>query len=272
VAAVAKKPVTVVMLTATPLDITDILAHPNVGAVLFGKKPPAGRMVQTIYPKAYADQISIFDFNMRPGPSAWPRPDCKPVGGDFSHCPRGTNPGRTHRFFTGHAVIPFGYGLSYTTWRYEVTGVPVGPVSLAPLRGLIEGAGSSPFLAHAKMIEVAPLVQYEVRVTNTGTVDSDDVVIGFWTPPGAGKDGAPLQTVFAFERVHVRAGESKTVLLHPTAADFTQVDGQGKRRLLAGDYRIRFGVERAAVHGMGFAESLLQTVDGENGPPIETFI
>jgi hypothetical protein len=46
----------------------------GVGELLFGKKSPAGRMVQTVMPAAYADQISIFDFNMRPGPSLFPRP------------------------------------------------------------------------------------------------------------------------------------------------------------------------------------------------------
>ena len=80
------------MYSATPLDLTDVLANPKIGAVLhvgqpsvtilgagellFGKTSPAGRAVQTVYPAAYADQVSIFDFNMRPGPSTFPRPDC----------------------------------------------------------------------------------------------------------------------------------------------------------------------------------------------------
>jgi hypothetical protein len=69
---------------------------------------PAGRTIQTVYPASYADEVSIFDFNMRPGPSPFARPDCtKPAEPD---CPRGTNPGRTHRFYNGKAVVPFGYG------------------------------------------------------------------------------------------------------------------------------------------------------------------
>ena len=82
VSAAAKKPVIVVMMTATPLDLTDVMANDKVGAVmhlgqpsvtvvgvgalLFGKVSPAGRTVQTVYPAAYADEVSIFDFNMRP--------------------------------------------------------------------------------------------------------------------------------------------------------------------------------------------------------------
>ena len=122
VASVAKRPVTVLLLTATPLDLSAVLANPKVGAVLhlgvpsvtvlgitailYGDQSPAARTVQTFHGSAYQDQISIFDFSMRPGPSTFARPDCalKPA----SLCPRGDNPGRTHRFFTGQAVVPFG--------------------------------------------------------------------------------------------------------------------------------------------------------------------
>ena len=36
-------------------------------------------------------------------------------------------------------------------------------------------------------------VFYYVNVTNTGSVDSDEVVLGFLVPPGNGTDGVPLQ-------------------------------------------------------------------------------
>ena len=36
-------------------------------------------------------------------------------------------------------------------------------------------------------------VSYFVNVTNTGAVDSDEVVLGFLVPPGAGMEGVPLQ-------------------------------------------------------------------------------
>merc|ERR1712061_340556 len=124
VAAAASKPVIVVVFTHIPLDLTKVLANPKVGAVLhagqpsvqtlgvgdvvFGKVVPAGRTIQTVYPASYADQVSIFDFNMRPGTSLWPRPDCP---APYKNCTLGTNPGRTHRFYTGRPVVPFGYGL-----------------------------------------------------------------------------------------------------------------------------------------------------------------
>merc|ERR1712100_785670 len=92
VSSAAAKPVILVTFTANPLDLTDVISNKNIGAVLhvgqpsvtilglgdliFGNTSPAGRVVQTVYPAEYQDQISIFDFNIRPGPSVFPRPDC----------------------------------------------------------------------------------------------------------------------------------------------------------------------------------------------------
>jgi hypothetical protein len=46
-------------------------------------------------------------------------PGCntKPVS-PLPPCPRGTNLGRTHRFLTEKAVVPFGYGLSCKRGSY----------------------------------------------------------------------------------------------------------------------------------------------------------
>ena len=67
-----------------------------------GLSAGAGRAIQTVYPASYADQISIFDFGMRPGTSPFARPDC---ASPEPECARGDNPGRTYRFFTGQAAV-----------------------------------------------------------------------------------------------------------------------------------------------------------------------
>ena len=82
-------------------------------------------------------------------------------------------------------------------------------------------------------------------------------VLGFLAPPGAGERGVPLQTLFGFERVHVKAGESVTVWLYPALTDFAIADLDGHRAPLPGQYTVRFGVKEAAAHGMGFAEVAL---------------
>ena len=94
--------------------------------------------------------------NMRPGPSVFPRPDCncsahccgtqcmcrnstaEPMRycacgsagcivrprSSLPPCPRGTNPGRTHRFYSGQPVVPFGFGLSYSSFSYTIASAP----------------------------------------------------------------------------------------------------------------------------------------------------
>ena len=221
---------------------------------------------------------------MRPGPSRWPRPDSpgpcadpyiKPVT-PSANCTLGTNPGRTYRFYTGEAVVPFGFGLSYTTWSYALHAAPR-RVSLARVRALLaqttfrmratssttsstasttaSTTASSPATAFPRLADDAPAFQYAVNVTNTGSMDADDVVLGFLTPPGAGTGGLPLKTLFGFERVHVKAGKTVTVYLAPTLSDFAPVMRDGERRALPGVYRISVGLAETAHLGMGFLAS-----------------
>lgn len=265
VAGNATGPVIVVTFTHNPFDISSLLKNDKIGAVihvgqpsvqiigvgdvLFGERSPAGRTVATIYPASYADQISIFDFNMRPGPSAWPRPDCpKP----YDACQNGTNPGRTHRFYIDDAVVPFGYGLSYTTWKYEVD-VPK-TVQLQDLSKQLQESADS----YVPMKQ--PVEPFKVKVTNTGSVDADDVVLAFASAPGAGQNGIPLQDLVGFERVHVKAGKTAVVTIQPELSMFSQVDMDGKRYPLPGEYTVRFGLEKTSVLGMGFAETTVKAM------------
>eukprot|EP00928_Gymnodinium_smaydae_P002319 TRINITY_DN10828_c0_g5_i1.p1 TRINITY_DN10828_c0_g5~~TRINITY_DN10828_c0_g5_i1.p1 ORF type:complete len:818 (-),score=103.93 TRINITY_DN10828_c0_g5_i1:292-2631(-) len=286
VADASSKPVVVVTLTALPVDISAILSNPKVGAVLhlgqpsvqtlgagdvlFGLRSPAGKTIQTIYPASYADQVSIFDFNMRPGPSVWPRPDCA-KGTKTSDCPRGTNPGRTHRFYTGKAVVPFGYGLSYTTFKYEVVKAPT-RFSLRKLQQHLDDANSKG--AWPNLVDLEALSDqagYEVKVTNLGSIDADDVVLGFMKPPGAGTNGIPLQTLFGFTRVHVKAGQSETVWLYPSAMSFMHVELDGRKVALPGEYEVQFGLKETLVHGMGYASARLSAHMEDASADIQSF-
>jgi hypothetical protein len=58
--------------------------------------------------------------------------------------------------------------------------------------------------------------------------------------------------------VHVPAGQTVTVYLGAQGVRFTQAGPDGVRRALPGAYKVRFGVQETAEHGMGFVEVPLQ--------------
>ena len=95
-------------------------------------------------------------------------------------------------------------------------------------------------------------------ISNTGTVDSDEVVLGFIAPPGAGTNGVPLQSLFGFERVFVKAGASVDVYLYPSLMEFAQTNKNGSKSVLVGNYTIWFGVKDTQVLGGGYVETVVR--------------
>ena len=287
----------------------------GVGELLFGARAPAGRAVQTVYPAAYQHMVSPFDFNMRPGASRWPRPDspgpCAEYAGlalepqtgrspptplrcshvrarrrdspyktpvtPSANCTLGTNPGRTYRFYNGSAVVPFGFGLSYTRFAYAVASAPP-TMSLARVRQLLQPRQETPEegapaadddatdaaavrprpleAAFPPLADDVPAFALVVNVTNTGEVDADDVVLGFIAPPGAGTGGLPRKTLFDFQRVHVRAGQTVSVRLYPPLSAFAPVAADGTHQPLAGRHLLSVGVPETAPR-MGYVESVV---------------
>ena len=94
-------------------------------------------------------------------------------------------------------MVPFGFGLSYSSFDYKLTTTPPPTVSADAVREMLattERDGRI-FPSHKLLSAAQPLVKYEVNVTNTGTVDAADAVLGIMVPPGAGTNGVPLQQV-----------------------------------------------------------------------------
>lgn len=182
------KPVVFVMMTgsaiAIPWESENIPAIVNgwyggqaagaaIADVLFGDYNPAGRLPVTFYQKD--DDLPAFnDYSME---------------------------NRTYRYFKGEALFPFGYGLSYTSFRYDQLKVPAS-------------------VAKGKNITVT------ARITNSGKMHGEEVVQLYLSYQDiAGK--APLKALKGFQRISLRAGETKMVQFELTAEQLSLVNEKG---------------------------------------------
>jgi beta-glucosidase len=97
--------------------------------------------------------------------------------------------GRTYRYFEGEPLFPFGFGLSYSTFAYS------GLVAKRTGRG----------------------AEIRATVRNTSSRDGDEVVQLYVS--GGSEPEAPARSLRGFQRVHLRAGESRDVTFELEAAD-----------------------------------------------------
>jgi beta-glucosidase len=122
---------------------------------------------------------------------------------------------RTYRYFTGKPLYPFGYGLSYSSFAYS---------------GLR--------LSKAEVDAGEPL-DVAVDVRNTSSRDGDEVVQAYLEFPKL--PGVPLLALRGFTRVHLKAGESRTVRFTLADRDLSHVDDAGTHVVTAGQYKIDVG-------------------------------
>jgi beta-glucosidase len=89
--------------------------------------------------------------------------------------------GRTYRYFKGEPLYPFGFGLSYSKFAYS---------------GLSAKRASNG-------------AEIQATVKNTSAQDGDEVV-QLYIGGGAGEE-SPIRNLRGFQRIHLRAGESREV-------------------------------------------------------------
>ncbi|MFP5226209.1 MAG: glycoside hydrolase family 3 C-terminal domain-containing protein [Acidobacteriota bacterium] len=158
-----------------------------VANILTGKTNPSGRLPLTFY--ASDTQLPPFtDYSMKD---------------------------RTYRYFTGEPLYRFGYGLSYSTYRYSDLRLSSGSLN----------AGD-------------PLTA-DVTITNTGKLAGDEVAELYVIPPSG--NGYPLRSLEGFKRVHLAPEASATVHFHLAPRALSEVDSAGHRGVRAGEYRIYVG-------------------------------
>jgi beta-glucosidase len=126
--------------------------------------------------------------------------------------------GRTYRYFSGKPLWGFGYGLSYTTFKY-------GPVKLSTDNIKAPELLTSPLTA-------------TVSITNTGAVPGDEVVEAYLkTPQPAG----PIHSLVGFQRVNLEPGASRDVTIAIDPRSLSSVDEKGNRAILEGKYELTLG-------------------------------
>ncbi len=148
--------------------------------VLFGDEAPSGKLPVTFY-KSTDELPDFLDYTMK---------------------------NRTYRYYTGEALFPFGYGLSYTTFDI-----------------------SRPVYKNNKI---------QVRVKNTGVRNGTETV-QVYIRNIADKEG-PLKTLKAYKKVDLQAGESKTVTIDLPRKSFEGWDAKtNTMRVVSGKYEIMVG-------------------------------
>ena len=196
------KPIVFVMMTgsaiAIPWEAENIPAIANawyggqaagtaVADVLFGDYNPAGRLPVTFY-KSDADLSPFVDYKMD---------------------------NRTYRYFKGKPLYGFGYGLSYTTFKYE---------NLKLVPSVIKGKN----------------VPVSVKITNMGKVSGEEVVQLYVVNKNLSIK-APLKTLKGFERISLESGESKTITFTLLPEDLSYVTSEGNHQQYNGKVEIVIG-------------------------------
>ncbi|HTI92945.1 MAG TPA: glycoside hydrolase family 3 C-terminal domain-containing protein [Puia sp.] len=206
------KPVVLVLLNGSALSVN--WAEKNIPAiveawypgqaggqaladVLFGDYNPAGRLPVTFY-------NSLNDL---------------PAFGDYAMA------GRTYRYFKKPVLYPFGYGLSYTTFRYDSIHVETNAKT-----------GDS--------------VHVSVAVKNTGEMAGDEVAQVYVSALDA-KVPVPLRSLRGFRRIHLAPGETKTLTFAIAPEAFTVIDDRMQRVPLHGRFTVSVGGRQPDVSGNG---------------------
>ena len=121
--------------------------------------------------------------------------------------------GRTYRYMTERPLYPFGFGLSYTSFRFD-------SITL-----------SSP------VIKTGETVKAVVSLSNTGKRDAHEVVQIYVSRNERGADD-PKLSLRAFQKVFIPVGKSKTVELELPASAFETINAEGMSVLLPGFYKV----------------------------------
>ena len=218
------KPVVLVIESGRPLDIR--WANDHVAAI-----------IQAWYPGVQAGNAiaDIIFGDTSPSarlPMSWPRSVGQiPIYYNHDSTGRPTSPDRWHTGYIDESsspLFPFGYGLTYTTFRYS--GLRV----LTPL--------------------VAPNLELRVQaeIENVGPRSGTEV-LQLYIHDRVADTSRPVRELKGFERVTLKPGEKKTVVFQVNANDLGSYDAHMRWVVPSGTYDVWIAPNSAGGSASAFA-------------------
>jgi beta-glucosidase len=229
------KPVILVILAGRPLELKWAAAHipailqawsPGIEAghaiadILFGDVNPSGKLPAS-FPRSVGQEPLYYA----------ELPTGRPANVDQSHLPANPMEKYVSRYMDeeNSALFPFGWGLSYTRFRY---GKPTVTRAEIPVQEVLSSAS----LASASK----PVVTVGVDVTNTGSVAGTEVVQLYLGNSGASVD-QPVRELKGFARVTLAPGEHKHVDFPLSFDELSFYNAQIKQTVEATTYKAWIG-------------------------------
>ena len=129
--------------------------------------------------------------------------------------------------YGAYPLFPFGYGLSYTSFTYS-------DISLDKSEYPVDGT-----------------LRVSFTLTNTGRCDGTEVA-QVYVRDLVGSVTRPVKELKGFERVSLRAGESRTVELEIPVADLAFWGLDGRKKVEPGDFQLWVAGDSASGEPLSF--------------------
>ena len=208
------KPLIMVVMAGRPLAIGDemnesdavlyawhggTMAGPALADLIFGKESPSGKLPITFVKGA--GQIPFYYYHNNTGRPAtaqsWTPIDSIPVEN-----PQSSLGYKSFQLDYGYTpLLPFGFGLSYTTFEYS-------DLSLSALSMSLTGS-----------------IDVKATIANTGEMDADEVV-QLYVRDRVGSITRPVKELKGFKRVTIKKGEKTEVIFKIDAAALAFFNGK----------------------------------------------